>query len=174
MVATALEIYSYIKAPKLTFALKHPGKALKVAKTRWDMKHAYAPRIAAAGAAMLALPAGYAAGRVGRGGSTVRHGLAAALVAMPIGYLIGRVAASETRAQARAARWRRDGAPRGRGRELSEPRTPVVGSHDDERSGRRVPPPSTLAASPEDRGDSITSTDRDAAAPEQPTRAGAP
>ena len=126
MIASALELYSYVKAPKLTFAARHPRRALKVAKTRWDMKHAYAPRIAAAGAALVALPAGYVVGRARREGGTLGRGVAAALMAAPIGYLIGRVSAAERRAAARAARWRENGdVRRGRGRELSEPRQQV-------------------------------------------------
>ncbi len=170
MIGSTLELYSYIKAPKLTFAVKHPGKALKLAKARWDMKHAYAPRIAAAGAALVALPAGYVAGRLRSGTSTLGSGLAAALMAVPIGYLIGRAAAAEKAAESRSARWREGGerrprngpASRGRGREISEPRGSRAAAHR-ESTGERVP---TQATAP--------LTGPSAAAPARPTRAGAP
>jgi hypothetical protein len=55
--------YAYAKAPKTTFAVLHPQQAVKLRKMRRDMRHAYAPRVAAVGAFALALPLGYALGR---------------------------------------------------------------------------------------------------------------
>jgi hypothetical protein len=42
----------------------HPKKTAKLVKFRWDIRHAYAPRVAAVGAALLALPLGLALGRM--------------------------------------------------------------------------------------------------------------
>lgn len=63
MVGSLLRMVAYRKAPKTTFAVMHPGKALRLKKFRWDMKHAYAPRVTALGAAALALPIGLWLGR---------------------------------------------------------------------------------------------------------------
>lgn len=67
MIGTALKLIAYSKAPKTTFTVRHPVKAVRLKKLGWDMKHAYAPRIAAIGAAALALPIGmWLGGRNGR------------------------------------------------------------------------------------------------------------
>lgn len=66
MVRKLLKTYAYTKAPRTTFAVGHPVKTVRLAKMRWDMKHAWAPRVAAVGAAALALPLGMALGRMGR------------------------------------------------------------------------------------------------------------
>jgi hypothetical protein len=58
MVGTVLKLFAYSKAPKTTFTVRHPVKAVRLKKMQWDMRHAYAPRIAALGAAVLALPVG--------------------------------------------------------------------------------------------------------------------
>lgn len=58
MIRSILKMAAYSKAPKTTFTVMHPGKALKMKKFGWDMKHAYAPRVTALGAAALALPIG--------------------------------------------------------------------------------------------------------------------
>lgn len=66
MVGKLFKAYAYSKAPRTTFAAAHPVKRVRLAKFRWDMKHAWAPRVAAVGAAALVLPLGMAIGRVGR------------------------------------------------------------------------------------------------------------
>jgi hypothetical protein len=43
----------------------HPKQSARLAKTRWDLRHAYAPRLTAIGAAALALPVGILIGRLG-------------------------------------------------------------------------------------------------------------
>ena len=58
MLATAFKLIAYSKAPRTTFTVRHPVKAVRLKKMQWDMRHAYAPRIAALGAAVLALPIG--------------------------------------------------------------------------------------------------------------------
>ena len=58
MIGTALKLIAYTKAPKTTFTVRHPVKAVRLRKMTWDMRHAYAPRVAAAGAAALAIPLG--------------------------------------------------------------------------------------------------------------------
>jgi hypothetical protein len=67
MVGTALKLVAYTKAPRTTFTVRHPVKAVRLKKMQWDMKHAYAPRLAAVGAALLVLPLGlWLGGRNGR------------------------------------------------------------------------------------------------------------
>ena len=63
MIGKIARTYLYAKAPKTTFAVLHPKRAVRLRKMKWDMRHAYAPRIAAIGAAALALPLGFAIGR---------------------------------------------------------------------------------------------------------------
>ena len=73
MVGKILKAYAYSKAPRTTFAVKHPVKTARLVKFRWDIKHAWAPRVAAVGAAALVLPLGMALGRVGRNRTNGRH-----------------------------------------------------------------------------------------------------
>lgn len=70
MVGTIARMYLYSKAPKTAFAVLHPRQTARVAKMKWDFRHSYAPRLAAVGVALLALPAGYLLGRVRRGDSS--------------------------------------------------------------------------------------------------------
>lgn len=63
MIRSILKMVAYRKAPRTTFTVLHPGKALKLKKFQWDLGHAYAPRVTALGAAALALPLGLWAGR---------------------------------------------------------------------------------------------------------------
>jgi hypothetical protein len=63
MIGTLLRAIAYSKAPRTTFAVMHPGKAVRFRKFQWDMKNAYAPRVTALGAAALALPVGLWLGR---------------------------------------------------------------------------------------------------------------
>lgn len=64
MIGTIARMYLYTKAPKTTFGIMHPVKSARLAKTKWDLRHAYAPRIAAVGAAAVALPVGLIIGRM--------------------------------------------------------------------------------------------------------------
>lgn len=59
-----IRLYGYAVAPKTTFALMHPKAAARLAKARWDFKHALAPRITALGVVLLALPLGILLGRL--------------------------------------------------------------------------------------------------------------
>jgi hypothetical protein len=68
MIRTAVKTYAYRKAPKTTFAVLHPKQAVRLRKMRWDMRHAYAPRVAALGVLAVALPIGYALGRLAGNG----------------------------------------------------------------------------------------------------------
>ena len=67
MIRSILKTAAYARAPRATFTVLHPRRALKLRKMRWDIRHAYAPRVAAVGAAALALPLGYVLGRSGNG-----------------------------------------------------------------------------------------------------------
>lgn len=64
MIGTIARSYAYTRAPRTMFALRHPRAAAKLRFIPWDLRHGYGPRIAAVGAAMLALPVGYAIGRL--------------------------------------------------------------------------------------------------------------
>ncbi|MBR9990395.1 MAG: hypothetical protein KFH98_11600 [Gemmatimonadetes bacterium] len=63
MLRTIFKAVAYSKAPRTTFAMLHPGKAVRYRKFRWDMRHAYAPRLTALTAAAVALPLGLWLGR---------------------------------------------------------------------------------------------------------------
>jgi hypothetical protein len=73
MVGTLLKALAYYKAPRLTYTVRHPKNAARLAKTGWDLKHAWAPRATGIAAAAVALPLGYLIGRM----STQRRGLPA-------------------------------------------------------------------------------------------------
>ncbi|MEJ2217767.1 MAG: hypothetical protein P8099_14250 [Gemmatimonadota bacterium] len=68
MIGSLMKTYADAKAPRAMFALRHPRTAGRLMKLRWDLKHAVAPRVAAAGAAagavVLALPLGLLIGRM--------------------------------------------------------------------------------------------------------------
>jgi hypothetical protein len=66
MIGTLLKVLAYSKAPRTTFTMLHPTKAVLFRKFQWDMRHAYAPRVTALGAAALALPVGLWLGRRSR------------------------------------------------------------------------------------------------------------
>lgn len=70
MIGSMVKLAAYSRAPRATFAIAHPRKALRLRKLQHDLRHSKAARVAAAGAAIgaiaLALPAGMALGRRGR------------------------------------------------------------------------------------------------------------
>lgn len=59
MIGTITKLVAYKKAPKTTFSVRHPRRAVQMKKMQYDFRHAYAPRIAAVGAAAVALPVGF-------------------------------------------------------------------------------------------------------------------
>jgi hypothetical protein len=63
MIGTLAKIFAYNKAPRTTFTVLHPRKALKLRKFRNDMMHSQAARVAAVSAAAVALPLGLWIGR---------------------------------------------------------------------------------------------------------------
>ena len=69
MLKTIAKTVAYTKAPKKTFAVLHPKRAAKLKRLRHDLRHAYAPRIAAAGVAALAVPLGFLLGRRNKNGA---------------------------------------------------------------------------------------------------------
>jgi hypothetical protein len=73
MIRSLAQMVAYSKAPRTTFAVLHPKDALKLRKLRKDMMRSPAPRIAAIGAAALALPLGLWIGRRGRNGANQVH-----------------------------------------------------------------------------------------------------
>lgn len=66
MIRSIAKTVAYSKAPRTTFAVLHPKRAARLKKMRYDLRHAYAPRVTALGVAAVALPLGYL---LGRGGS---------------------------------------------------------------------------------------------------------
>jgi hypothetical protein len=64
MIGKLLKMYAYTKAPKATFAVLHPRTTAQVARMRRDLKHSWALRASALGAALIALPVGYLVGRL--------------------------------------------------------------------------------------------------------------
>lgn len=69
MIRTIAKTFAYTKAPRKTFAILHPKRAVKLRRMKHDIRHAYAPRIAAAGVAALAIPLGFLLGRKRNGAS---------------------------------------------------------------------------------------------------------
>ena len=63
MVGKMIKILAYKNAPRTTFAVLHPRTSARLAHTKYDMKHSYAPRITAVGAALLAMPIGFLIGK---------------------------------------------------------------------------------------------------------------
>ena len=63
MIGTLLKMEAYKHAPRATFAALNPKKSAQVAHMKYDLKHAYAPRLTAVGAALLAMPVGYLIGK---------------------------------------------------------------------------------------------------------------
>lgn len=66
MIRSIAKTVAYSKAPRTTFAVLHPKRAMRLQKTKHDLRHAYAPRIAALMATAVALPLGYLIGRAGQ------------------------------------------------------------------------------------------------------------
>jgi hypothetical protein len=64
MLGSLLKAISYGQAPKTTFAMLHPEAAFQLVKMRYDLRHAYAPRVSALVTLLVALPLGIALGRV--------------------------------------------------------------------------------------------------------------
>lgn len=63
MISSIAKTVAYSKAPRTTFTVLHPKRAVRLRKMKYDLRHAYAPRLAAVGAVALALPLGYVIGR---------------------------------------------------------------------------------------------------------------
>jgi hypothetical protein len=67
MLGSLIKMTAYARAPKATFAVVHPGKALRLKKLQWQFRHTEAPRLAATagaiGAVAVVLPLGLALGR---------------------------------------------------------------------------------------------------------------
>ena len=72
LLTTLLKAAAYSRAPRLTFAVLHPRRAARLKKLSFDLRTAYAPRVTAVAAAVLALPLGVAIGRAIERRSTAR------------------------------------------------------------------------------------------------------
>jgi hypothetical protein len=66
MIGSLARMMAYNKAPRTTFAVLHPRQALRLRRLKKDMLNSPAPRLAAIGAAAVALPLGLLLGRLGR------------------------------------------------------------------------------------------------------------
>lgn len=74
MVGKLMKYYAIARAPKLAYSISHPRHAARLAKTGWDLKHAWAPRITGVAALALALPVGFMLGRMRRPVRTMHQG----------------------------------------------------------------------------------------------------
>ena len=68
MIGKVIKYYAYSQAPRLTYTVRHPKNAARLAKTGWDLKHAWAPRVTGIAALAVALPLGYLLGKMSGGG----------------------------------------------------------------------------------------------------------
>lgn len=74
MIAELAKAVAYAKVPRLTFAVLHPRQAAQLKKVPFDLRTAYAPRLTAIGAALIAFPLGVALGvSIARGSRASRH-----------------------------------------------------------------------------------------------------
>lgn len=64
MIGKAIKYYAIAQAPRLAYSVAQPRNAARLAKTRWDLKHAWAPRVAGIAALAVALPVGIMLGRL--------------------------------------------------------------------------------------------------------------
>ena len=70
MIGTLLKMQAYKHAPRATFAALNPKKSAQVAHMKYDLRHAYAPRLTAVGAALIAMPVGFLIGKALTGRKT--------------------------------------------------------------------------------------------------------
>ena len=78
MLGKLIKLVAYSQAPKATFAVLHPRAAAQLRLAKWDARHGWAPRAAAVGAILIALPIGFMLGKL-----TQRRPMQAALPAPP-------------------------------------------------------------------------------------------
>ncbi len=64
MIGQIAKVLAYKHAPRAAAALFHPKASARLAHTKYDMKHGYAPRISAVAVALLAVPVGFLVGKV--------------------------------------------------------------------------------------------------------------
>jgi hypothetical protein len=69
MIRSLAKMVAYSRAPKTTFTLAHPRDAMKLRSIRRELRRSPLPKIAAIGAAVIALPIGIAIGRLSAGRS---------------------------------------------------------------------------------------------------------
>lgn len=65
---------AYTKAPKTTFVLRHPRKALRAKAFQYQLRHSPAPRVTGLAAALVALPVGFLLGKKLANGGNGRKG----------------------------------------------------------------------------------------------------
>jgi hypothetical protein len=64
MIGKMAKVVAYRNAPRAAAAVFNPRASARLAHTKYDLKHSYAPRITAVGAALLAMPIGFLIGRL--------------------------------------------------------------------------------------------------------------
>ena len=64
MIGKMAKVVAYRNAPKLAASVLNPRASARIAHTKYDLKHGYAPRITAVGAALLAMPIGFLIGKL--------------------------------------------------------------------------------------------------------------
>lgn len=63
MIGKMAKVAAYRNAPRTTAALLNPRAAARLAHTKYDLRHGYAPRITALGVALIAMPIGFLIGK---------------------------------------------------------------------------------------------------------------
>jgi hypothetical protein len=64
MIGKIAKVMAMKHAPKVAASIMHPRASARLAHTKYDLKHGYAPRITAVGAALLAVPVGFLIGQM--------------------------------------------------------------------------------------------------------------
>jgi hypothetical protein len=83
MLKTVIKALAYAQAPRTTFTVLHPEKAVQIAKVPFDLRTAYAPRLIALGAALLIAPLAFRLGKRAGDGSFAAARRRARAAALP-------------------------------------------------------------------------------------------
>jgi hypothetical protein len=64
MIGKMAKVVAYRHAPRAAATMFNPRASAQLAHTKYDLRHGYAPRITAIGAALLAMPIGFLIGKL--------------------------------------------------------------------------------------------------------------
>ena len=64
MIGKIAKVLAMKHAPRAAASIMHPRATARLAHTKYVLKHGYAPRITAVGAALLAVPVGFLIGQM--------------------------------------------------------------------------------------------------------------